>query len=120
MGSTNGPKRVILYARLATEAQAEDGSELERQFGPLRAYADRKGYEVIAEITDAGWSGSSIDRPGMNRAWGTVAKEDVFAILAWSRNRFSRKAEDLGLLDEEFGKHGCQLLVVDEEEAGRA
>ncbi|HZY66611.1 MAG TPA: recombinase family protein [Rubrobacteraceae bacterium] len=70
MLSTNRTKRVILYARLATETQAQDAGALERQFGPLRDYAARKGYKVIAEIADAGWSGSSIDRPGMNRAWG--------------------------------------------------
>ncbi|MBA3474752.1 MAG: recombinase family protein [Rubrobacter sp.] len=117
MPSTNDPKRVILYARLATEVQAEDPAALERQFGPPRDYARTKGYEVIAEITDAGWTGSSIDRPGLNRAWGTAAQENVFAVLAARRDRFARRAGDLALLDEEFGKHGCRLLGVDEEEA---
>jgi site-specific DNA recombinase len=119
MPITNGLKRVILYARFATEIQAEDPAALERQFSPLRAYARAKGYEVIAEIADVGWSGSSIDRPGLNRAWGIAAQEEanVFAVLAWRRDRFSRSAEDLGLLDDEFGKHGTKLLGVDEEEA---
>ena len=119
MPSNGGPKRVILYARFATEIQAEDPAERERQFSPLRAYAHGKGYEVIAEITDVGWSGSSIDRPGMNRAWGIAAQEEanVFAVLALRRDRFSRSAGDLDLLDEEFFKHGCKLLGVDEEEA---
>ncbi len=113
----HGTNWVILYARLATEVQAEDPAALERQFRPLRDYATCKGYEVIAEITDVGWAGSSIDRPGLNQAWGTVAQENVFAVLAWSRDRFARRVGDLVLLHEEFGKYGCKLLGVDEEEA---
>ncbi len=119
MSNTNGygMKKAILYARASTEEQARRGYPLAQQLEALREYAARKGYEVIAEVTDAGWSGSSIDRPGMNRAWGTAAQEDVFAVLAVSRDRFSRNIAELFLKLLEFGKHGCRLIGLDEEEA---
>ncbi|MBA3423977.1 MAG: recombinase family protein [Rubrobacter sp.] len=114
------PKRVILYARVASEAQAENPDALEQHFAPLRTFARRKGYEVIAEIADVGWSGHSTDRPGINRAFGTAAQEDVFALLAGNRDRFSRDLGDLLYLDKEFGEHGCKLFGVAEMEAGDA
>jgi site-specific DNA recombinase len=69
MPSTNGhgPRRAVLYARVSTDEQAKSGYSLAQQVEALQAYAAREGYEVLAEVSDPGQSGASLERPGMDR-----------------------------------------------------
>ena len=75
MSSINGhgPQRVILYARVSTDEQARSGYSLAQQVQALREYAARAGYEVLAEVTDPGQSGASLERPGMDQVRDLVA-----------------------------------------------
>ena len=87
MPSTNGygPKRAILYARVSTDEQARSGYSLAQQIEALRGYAAREGYEVLEEVQDAGQSGASLERPGMDRVRDLVAAGGVSAVLAQDR-----------------------------------
>src|SRR5436305_15221920 len=93
MPSTNGrgPKRAILYARVSTDEQARSGYSLAQQMEALREYAASEGYEVLEEVTDAGQSGASLERPGMDRVRDLVAAGRVSVVLAQDRDRFSRE-----------------------------
>ena len=93
MPSTNGhgPKRAILYARVSTDEQARSGYSLAQQIEALREYAAREGYEVLEEVQDAGQSGASLERPGMDRVRDLVAAGGVSVVLAQDRDRFARE-----------------------------
>jgi site-specific DNA recombinase len=84
MPSTNGhgPKTAILYARVSTDEQARSGYSLAQQLEALREYAAREGYEVLEEIVDAGQSGASLERPGMDRVRDLVSAGGVSVVLA--------------------------------------
>jgi site-specific DNA recombinase len=116
MPSTNGhgPKRAILYARVATEEQAKSGYSLAQQAEALREYAAREGYEVLEEVEDAGQSGASLVRPGMDRVRDLVAAGDVSAVLAQERDRFSRVPAYNYLLKQEFEEYGCKLRALND------
>ena len=91
MPTTNGhgPKRAILYARVSTDEQARSGYSLAQQIEALRAYATREGYEVLGEVQDAGQSGASLERPGMDRVRDLVGAGGVSVVLAQDRDRGS-------------------------------
>src|ERR687894_1161429 len=91
--STNGhgSKRAILYARVSTNEQARSGYSLAQQIEALREYANREGYEVLEEVTDAGHSGASLERPGIDRVRDLVASGGVSVVLAQDRDRFARE-----------------------------
>ena len=93
MPNTNGhaPRRDILYARVSTDEQVRSGYSLAQQIEVLRAYAAREGYEVLEEVRDAGQSGASLERPGMDRVRDLVAGGGVFVVLSQDRDRFSRE-----------------------------
>jgi site-specific DNA recombinase len=97
MPSTNGHglKRVvlwaILYARVSTDEQARSGYSLAQQLAALREHAAREGYEVLEEIVDAGESGATLERPGLDRVRDLVAAGGVSVVLAQVRDRFSRE-----------------------------
>src|ERR687884_320264 len=83
--------RAILYARVSTEEQAKSGYSLAQQIEALREYAAREGYEVLEEVRDPGQSGTSLERPGIDRVRDLVASGGVSVVLAQDRDRFSRE-----------------------------
>ncbi len=92
MPSTNGygPQKAVLYARVSTEEQATSGYSLAQQLEALREYAAREGYEVLEEVKDPGYSGASLERPGLNRVRDLVAAGDVYVVMAQDRDRIAR------------------------------
>ena len=82
MPSTNGhrPQRAILYARVCTDEQARNGYSLAQQMEALRDHVAREGYEVLEEVTEAGQSGASLERPGMNHVRDLVAAGGVSVV----------------------------------------
>ena len=106
--------RVVLYARVSTEEQARSGYSLAQQIEALRAYAAREGYEVLEEVVDAGQSGASLERPGMDRVRDLVAEGGVSVVLAQDRDRFAREPAYHYLLKKEFEERGCRLRALND------
>ncbi len=113
----HGPKRAILYARVSTDKQARSGYSLRQQIEWLREHAADEGYEILEEVTDAGYSGTSLERPGMDRVRNLVQDSeagDVSMVLAQDRVRFAREPAYVYLLREEFTEHGCRLRSLND------
>jgi site-specific DNA recombinase len=105
MSSSGGRKirkRVILYARVSTDEQARSGYSLAQQLEALREYAVREGYQVVEEVEDPGYSGASLERPGLDRVRDLVAAGGVSLVLAQDRDRFGREPAYHYLLKREF------------------
>ena len=63
-----GELTLALYRRVSTDKQADEGYSLDVQMEKLRAYS--KTFSDVREVRDYmddGYSGSSLDRPGMER-----------------------------------------------------
>jgi site-specific DNA recombinase len=116
MPSTNGhgPKRAILYARVSTDEQARSGHSLAQQLEALREYAAREGYEVLEEVSDPGWSGAYLDRPGLDHVRDLVQSGGVDAVLAQDRDRFAREPAYHYLLKREFEEHGTRIRSLND------
>src|SRR5215210_314393 len=116
MPSTNGhgPKQAILYTRVSTDEQARSGYSLAQQMEALREYAAREEYEILAEVTDPGQSGASLERPGMDRVRDLVAAGGVSVVLAQDRDRFAREPAYHYLLRREFEEQGCKLRALND------
>jgi site-specific DNA recombinase len=116
MPSTNGygPKRAVLYARVSTDEQARSGYSLAQQLEALREYAACEGYEVLEEVKDAGQSGASLERPGMDRVRDLVAAGGVSVVLAQDRDRFSREPAFHYLLRKEFEEHDTKIRALND------
>src|SRR5829696_4666738 len=116
MINTSGhePKRVILYSRVSTDEQARSGYSLAQQLEALRDYAAQEGYEVLEEVQDAGQSGASLERPGMDRVRDLVAAGGVSVVLAQDRDRFAREPAYHYLLKREFAEHGTKIRALND------
>jgi site-specific DNA recombinase len=116
MPSTNGhgPKRAILYARVSIDEQARSGYSLAQQIEALREHTAREGYEVLEEVEDAGQSGASLERPGMDRVRDLVAEGGVSVVLAQDRDRFVREPAYNYLLRREFEERGTKIHALND------
>ncbi len=114
MSPENGT-RVALYARVSTTGQADDGHSLAAQLEDMRAYAKLYRLEVVTEITDAGQSGKTLDRPGVHELQRLIAEGQISGIVIWKLDRLTRNVRDLGNLLEAFKEQGIALSSVQEK-----
>lgn len=64
MQGRNG-RAVVGYIRVSTEEQAQSGFGLGVQEERLRAYAQALGLPLTEVVTDDGYSGGTLERPGL-------------------------------------------------------
>jgi DNA invertase Pin-like site-specific DNA recombinase len=94
-------KRVAIYTRVST-----DGQSVENQRRELIATAERRGWQIAAEFSDAGISGAKGRdmRPGFDHMLKAATRRDIDLIAAWSVDRLGRSLQDLvGFLGEIHG-----------------
>lgn len=107
-------KTAVLYARVSTRGQAENGYSLRQQFEALREWAEAEGCEISEEIEDAGYSGASLKRPGLDRVRDLVAAGGISVVIAQDRDRFAREPAYLYLLKQEFAEHSTMLRSLND------
>src|SRR5215210_5845314 len=110
----NGPRQVILYARVSSDEQARHGYSLDQQIGALREWAAREGYEVLEEVRDEGWSGAYLERPGLDRVRDLVEAGGVGMVVAQDADRITREPMHRAFLDDEFERRRTRLVALDD------
>ena len=107
--------RVICYVRVSTREQAEKGYSVGEQQERLRAYCMAKDWIVEDVITDPGFSGAKLERPGIQRVIQLVQEKKCEAVLVWKLDRLSRSQKDtLYLIEDVFLKNGCAFVSMNE------
>lgn len=106
--------RVILYCRVSTADQADNGVSLDAQIAKLTAYASLYDLEAVATITDAGESAKSLNRPGLQRALAMLRRGEADGLAVVKLDRLTRSVADWQILiDDYFGERpGKQLFSV--------
>src|SRR4051812_6092482 len=112
--STGGPTmRAAIYARVSTGRQERDQT-IDGQLTALRQWVQSQSHDLRPEhvFTDEGYSGSRLDRPGLDRL-RDAAREGAFDVLAvYSPDRLARKYAYQVLLLEELRKDSCEVVFV--------
>ena len=104
----------IAYCRVSTEEQAAEGYSIAGQAEKLRTYAGLHDLGEVVEVTDPGWSGKNMNRPGLTRVLDMVERGHVSHVLVWRLDRLSRNLGDLQTLASGFLERGVQLHSVTE------
>lgn len=74
------------------------------------------GWEVIKTYTDAGFSGSNIERPAMKQLLKDAANHRFNTILVYKLDRLSRSTSDnLYLIKEVFKKNNIEFVSLNEK-----
>lgn len=115
MSDTNSEQQVVVgYVRVSTEEQAAGGLGLAAQRERISAYCHARGWQLAGIIEDAGVSGSSLQRAGMERVRTIMRKKLAHAVVALKLDRLTRRVADLQELLEEAERTGVALVSVSE------
>ncbi len=102
-----------LYIRVSTNEQAEEGYSVGEQEARLRSYCSAMGFIINAVHIDPGYSGATLDRPGINKVIKDVKKGCVKKVIVWKLDRLSRSQKDtLVLLEDVFLENGCNFISI--------
>src|SRR5262244_979177 len=106
-------KTAAIYARVSSDKQKEEGT-IASQTAALVEFARKEGYDVPREwiFEDEGFSGATLERPGLERVRDLAAEGQIQVVLAYSPDRLSRKYAYQILLIEEFTRHGVETVFV--------
>ena len=100
--------KAVIYSRVSTNDQTVDN-----QLKVLREVAEKKGLEVVQEISDEGISGAKgrDERDGFNELIkGSVQKEwDI--ILVWDVSRLGRSLQHLVSFLDDIHSAKCDLYI---------
>jgi len=109
--ATPGP--VFGYLRVSTEDQASSGAGLEAQRAAITAECERRGWlDRLEWVEDAGFSGKSLDRPGIRSALDVLNTRGGVLMVA-KLDRLSRSVMDFSTMLEQSKRRGWSLVVLD-------
>ena len=103
-------RRAALYARVSTR----NGQNPEMQLEELRAYCQRRQWQVAGEYVDQGISGAKEQRPALNRLLADCRKRLVDAVVVYRYDRFARSLRQLVNALEEFRVLGVDFISLHE------
>jgi DNA invertase Pin-like site-specific DNA recombinase len=105
--------RAIGYARVSTDEQVKSGAGLAAQVAAIRAEADRRDWEVLDVVEDAGYSAKDLKRPGIASALTRLDHGEADALVVSKLDRLSRSVLDFATLMEHSKKKGWGLVALD-------
>lgn len=107
--------KAVIYSRVSTSQQKEEGKSLDAQYESCLAKAKELGYQTedICVLKEA-WSGLDLYRPRLNELREWIRNQEIKALIVYDTHRFSRDPTHLLLLAEECSKAGVELHFIAE------
>ena len=106
--------RVALYARVSTTMQAENALSIPAQLTEMKQFAASRSWKVVAEFVDPGFSGTSLERPGLQMMFAAAAEGSFEVLLVHELSRLSRSIFDTFEIFDRLGKHNVGFASAKE------
>lgn len=109
-------KKTCIYLRVSTGKQSEDGYGLDAQKDRCLAYCQYRGIheKQIEIITDGGFSGGNVERPGFKAIMQSCKIGIYERIIIYKLDRISRSIADFSQMLKFFSENDVQLVSVSE------
>lgn len=105
--------RVLAYVRVSTEEQTGSGAGLAAQRRAILSEAARRGWDEVTFVEDAGYSGKSLRRPGIEAALDALKRKKADVLVVSKVDRLSRSLVDFAGLMDRSTKEGWALVALD-------
>ena len=102
-------RRAVIYSRVSTL----NGQTVDNQLKVLREVAEKKGLEIVKEISDEGISGAKgrDEREGFDELIKGAVKKEFDIILVWDVSRLGRSLKHLVSFLEDIQSAKCDLYI---------
>jgi DNA invertase Pin-like site-specific DNA recombinase len=104
------PKRVAIYARTSTVREQDPRVQIEE----LRRVAQQRGWAIVGEYVDHGYSGSRDKRPELDRLMVDVGKGRVDVVCCWRFDRFARSVRHLVTALDDFRARAIDFVSIND------
>ncbi|MCW2239201.1 recombinase family protein [Azospirillum canadense] len=106
--------RTVVYVRVSTSRQAQ-AQTIDQQLDRLRTHLCAHGEEFTSEtiFRDDGYSGATLNRPGLDRLRDAVRAGEVERVLVTDPDRLARNYVQLMVLLEELERFGYRVEFLD-------
>jgi DNA invertase Pin-like site-specific DNA recombinase len=112
--SEAGTGKALLYARVSTAMQVNDGVSLDVQERQLITAAEFHGFEEWDVIREEGKSGKNIKgRPVLQKALKDLESKEADALIVTRIDRLARSTSDFLSIVDVATKHGWRLILLD-------
>lgn len=106
--------RVGLYPRVSGHEQ-EDNYSIPEQIDRMKKYCESRDWMVYKIYTDSAYSGSNMDRPGLQDMIKDCQNGKLDMVLVYKLDRLSRSQKDtLFLIEDVFEKNGVGFTSMTE------
>lgn len=104
---------VALYPRVSSQEQATNGYSIGEQIERMKKYCEAMNWTAYKIYTDAGYSGATTDRPGLQEMIRDVQAGRVMKVLVYKLDRLSRSQKDtLYLIEDVFLAHHVDFVSM--------
>ena len=102
--------KAVIYTRISTVGK---GQTVDNQLLILRDIAEKKGLDIVKEISDEGISGAKgrDERQGFDELIKGAIKKEFDIILTWDVSRLGRSLKDLVSFLEDIHSAKCDLYI---------
>lgn len=109
------PSRVVLYARVSTEEQSNDGISIDAQDAAMRRYCEHRGLTVVEIVRELGVSASMplAKRPGGARVLSLIAAREAGGVVAIKLDRLFRDAHDCLGVTKAWDADGVAMHLIE-------
>jgi DNA invertase Pin-like site-specific DNA recombinase len=108
------PGLALLYARVSTQLQVNDGVSLDVQERQLQTSAEIAGYTNIELVREEGRSGKNISgRPALTQALKRLDSGEANALFVTRIDRLARSTKDFLSIIDRANANGWRLVMLD-------
>ena len=103
-------KRAAIYSRVSTLDQHP-----ETQLADLRQLAAQRGFEIVREYTDHGFSGARARRPALDEMMADARRGRFDVVMVWACDRLARSVRHFLEVLDELGRLNIEFLSFREQ-----
>lgn len=109
-------KQCVIYCRVSTKEQAEEGNSLITQERLCREYAATNGYTVAEIYIEQGESAKTADRTELKKmiSYCTTKKNQVKAVVVYKIDRLSRNTDDYSQIRMMLKRYEVEIKSISE------
>jgi DNA invertase Pin-like site-specific DNA recombinase len=118
LSNNTNQKRAVIYVRVSTTEQADEGNSLKWQEKACREYAEKQSY-IIPDgcvFVEAGESAKTTDRTKLQEmlSYCSLKKNAVSAVIVYKIDRLARNTDDYSQLRLVFRRYGASIKSATE------
>lgn len=109
-------KKAVIYCRVSTKEQVDEGNSLNTQEKLCRDYALKNGYEIVQVYIEQGESAKTSLRTELQKMllFCSDKKNKIEAVIAYKIDRLSRNTDDYSQLRILLKRYGVEIKSVSE------